>query len=180
MKSEFSFKSNLRVSVLLCASLFLALAALTHGCSDNSESPQPSAPPSLSVSISCVDGAPEVHIANDGGPMAEQSFCRVLYEDGTPDSISLYLNEGQSTTCRLSNMYGSVTVGIEGTTLEESVEDCIAPATQEMLEMFVETINLTALIPTPFVQADVFMCHYAIYLENVTHDSPVVSVERID
>lgn len=112
--------------------------------------------------------------------MAEQSFCRVLYEDGTPDSISLYLDEGQSTTCRLSNMHGSVTVGIEGTTLEESVEDCIAPATQEMLEMFVENIDLTALIPIPLTQQDVLFCHYIIYLENVTHDVPVVSVERID
>lgn len=180
MKSKFSFRSDLRVSILSFALFLLALAALIHGCSDNSESPRSSTPPSLSISIGCVDGAPEVHITNDGGPMAEQNFCRVLYEDGTPDSISLYLDEGQSTTCRLSNMHGGVTVGIEGTTLEESAEDCIAPATQEMLETFIGTINLAVLIPAPITQQDILFCHYDIYLENVTHNVPIVSVERID
>ena len=179
MKSEFSHKSILRISILLLAFVFLALAVFIHGCSDNSESPQPS-PASLSISISCVDGAPEVHITNDGGPMAEQSFCRVLYEDGTPDSISLDLDENESTTCRLSNMHGGVTVGIEGTDLEESVEDCIAPATKEMLETFIGAVNLAALIPTPLTSQNILLCHYDIFLESVTHDVPTVSVERIN
>ena len=179
MKSGFSFKSNFRVSVLSCAFLVLALAVLIYSCSDNTESPQSSTPPSLSISISCIDGAPEVHVTNDGGPMEAESLCRVLYEDGTPDSIILYLNEGQSITCRLSNMHGGVTVGIEGTTLEETAEDCLVPAVQEILEAFVETIDLTAMIPVPLTETEVLFCHYDIYLENITHDFPVVSVDRI-
>ena len=180
MKLEFSFKSDIRVSVIPYVFLFFTLAIFIFGCSDNSESPPLSPPPSLSISIGCVDGAPEVHIANDGGSMLTDSFCRMSYEDGTPDSFSLQLENGQSIACQLSNMHGGVTVGIDGTSLEESADDCLAPAFQEMLETFAGTVDLPGMIPTPLTTTTVSFCEYTIYLENVTHDAPIVSVLRID
>lgn len=166
-----------RVSSLVV--LAITMAALVYGCGEDSENPQSSTPPSLSISLGCADGAPELQVTNNGGPMTQQKLCTLSYEDGALDSLFILLDEGQGVTCRLSNLHGGVTAGIEATSISESSEDCLAPAFQEMLQTFADTLDLAGMMPTNLPDITIVFCQYSCRLENITHGSPAVSVLRV-
>ena len=157
----------------------LALAALVSGGGEDSENPQSTTPPNISISLGCIDGAPELNVINDGGPMSQQDTCILSYEDGMFDSLFIMLDEEQDITCRLSNLHGGVTAAIEGISLSESTGDCLAPAFEEMLQTFVDTLDFNGMMPMNLPEITILYCTYDCSLENVAHASPVVSVTRI-
>ena len=174
MKHEYPFQTSRWLSGFQLLILAFILVVGICGCEKKVK------PPDLSLSVSCVNGAPEVQIANDGGAMAEQDRCIIQYEDGYSDGLDLQLDAGQSLVCSLSNLHGGVSVEIEGMLLPEDERDCLAPQFQEMLERYVHEMDLSSLIPAPLLKQDISLCHYIFFLENLAYSTFYSEVVPID
>jgi len=175
MTSSYAQKMAQWLYATLFIWLVFAISLGISGCKKNVK------PPDLFLNVGCVNGAPEVRIANNGGAMAEQDSFMIRYEDGTSEILGLQLDANKSLVCTLSNLHGGLNVEMEGSSLSGNQQDCLTPEFQKILEVFAGELELSSWIPVPLLKQDILVCHYTFYLENIaynTFSTEVVPVEK--
>lgn len=154
----------------------LLLILLVSGCSnDDPVTPKPKPSPEISMSLECDNGLVDLTVRNSGGPMPEPGLFVAAFEDGQSDTLFLSVAAADSTTCRLSNVHGGVTVTDEERDLEETADDCLA----EYFESF-GTLDLSSFVQSPLTQQTVLFCVYTVYLRNLDYDHMAFQLIRTD
>ena len=145
----------------------LLLILLVPGCKDsNPVTPKPKPSPDISMSLECDGGLIDLTVRNTGAPMPEPGLFVAAFEDGQSDTLLLSLDADDSTTCRLSNIHGGVTVTNEERTLEETTDDCLAA----YFESLVASVDLGSFIPSPLTEIPLVVCTYTVNLRNFHYD----------
>jgi hypothetical protein len=92
------------------------------------------------------------------------------FTDGTSDTLLLAVGANDSTTCRLSNIHGGVTLTSEAFGLSGSTEDCVSSFFESA-----GSIDISGLIPPTPVQV---ICSYTISVTNLHYGHMTFNLAR--
>lgn len=160
----------------LLAAVVLLMTLTLGGCGgdDDPMAPGPDPDPELSLSMSCGNGRIILELRNLGGNLREPVALAVAFADGTRDTLFMSVGAVDSTSCRLSNIHGGVTVTNEEWALSATTGDCLEGALSGLMDDF----DIEALIPDPLLVQNIALCTYTISMDNLTYDAPDFELTR--